>query len=202
VPLTPTPTIKLHPPGARTGIQEVDAIIAAVLVRDIDAMRKLVRYTTARCTTASGLGGPPKCERGEAEGTWVEAFPILGSEGGFVRRASIDGVLQFEVQGLYAVYRVPDNAYKEDYWPAGRYGIVFLDKDGSALTLLSDRGGIVRIVYNRGQTPAMAIKQDAGELLLPPVAEGNTVLLGQLATPLAAAMVGVRVISPLSRPRF
>jgi hypothetical protein len=143
----------------------------AVLGGDIDALRELVRYTTTHCTTALGLGGPPKCEHDEMESTWVQVFPILGSEGGFVRRQSIDDVLRFEVKGLYAVYRVPENAYKEEYWPAGEYGIVFVQKDGLLLTVLSDRGGIVRIVYHMdGSSSAAVIQRDAGELILPPTA--------------------------------
>jgi len=170
-PPTPMPAITIQPPGMRTGIEEVDTIIGVVLGRDIDALRKLVRYTTTRCTTASGLGGPPKCGPDETEGTRVEAFPILGSEGAFVRRKSIAQALQFRVVGLYAVYRVPENAYQEEYWPAGKYGIVFVQKDGSPLTVLSDHGGIVRIVYHMdGSSPATVIKRDAGELILPPIA--------------------------------
>lgn len=147
----------------------MDDVITAALASDIDAMRQLVRYTVTGCTKLPGLGGPPKCEYDEVEGAQVEVFPILGSEGGFVRRPSIDRVLQLKVKGLYGVYRVPLNAYKADYWPSGQYGIVLIGDDGSALTLLVQEGGIVRIVYPM-QPLDMALKQDAGEWLLPPLA--------------------------------
>lgn len=180
---TPTSTLTgiVHPPGTLTGVEKVDAVIDAVLTGDIDAMRELVHYTITGCTTALGLGGPPKCESNkvdgalvflEEEGTLVEVFPFIGSEGGYVQRESIDGVLQFEVEGLYAVYRVPDDAYQEEYWPAGRYGVVFSqERDDSAVTVLVDDSGIVRISFSLDRSPAMVIERDAGELLLPPVIE-------------------------------
>jgi hypothetical protein len=155
------------PLSTRTGIQAIDDVIAAALANDLAALRKLVRYTLTGCTKADGLGGPPKCESSEAEGTRVEVFPILGSEGGFVRRSSIDRVLQFNLKGLYGVYRVPANAYREDYWPAGRYGLVLIWDDESAMTLLVENGGIVRIVYHL-QPLEMALAHDVGDWLLPP----------------------------------
>ena len=71
--------------NTRTGIEDVDAIIDAILSGDIEARRALVQYTTSACTTADGLGGPPKCKPDEADGTLVKAFPVLGSEGHHVR---------------------------------------------------------------------------------------------------------------------
>ena len=115
----------LHPAGARTGIAGVDAVVDAFLGASLDARRRLVRFLITPCTTAQGLGGPPKCAAGEANGTPVEVFPFLGSEGEFVRRAGIDRVLEFQTAGLYGVYRVPASAFRADYWPAGEYAVVF-----------------------------------------------------------------------------
>ena len=129
--------------------------------------RPLADRKCTGCTKADGLGGPPKCESGEVEGTQVEVFPILGSEGGFVRRSSIDRVLQFNLKGLYGVYQVPANAYREDYWPAGRYGLVLIGDDEGAMTLLVEDGGIVRIVYHL-EPLEMALAHDVGDWLLPP----------------------------------
>jgi hypothetical protein len=166
VPPTPAP-IKVLPPTTRTGIQEIDDVIAAALAHDLAALRQLIRYTLTGCTKAEGLGGPPKCEPGEAEGTRVEVFPILGSEGGFVRRSSIDRVLPLNLKGLYGVYRVPANAYREVYWPSGRYGLVLIRDDESAMTLLVEDGGIVRIVHHL-QPLETALAHDVGDWLLPP----------------------------------
>ena len=173
VPLGPAP-IRVHPPGAHTGIAEVDSIVTTVLAGDVDAIRKLVHYTIAGCVKSPGLGGPPKCESGEADGTRVEVFPILGSEGGFGGPSSIDTVVRFKAKGLYGIYRVSANAYKADYWPAGEYGIVLIRDDETALTVLVENGEIVRIVYHM-QPLEMALNQDVGEWLLsPPTASSSS----------------------------
>ena len=103
----------------------MDAVVDAFLGSSLDARRHLVRFLTTPCTTARGLGGPPKCEAGEAEGTPVEVFPVAMMEGYFVRRESIDGALQFEVVGLYGVFRAPGPTYERAYWPAGEYAVTF-----------------------------------------------------------------------------
>ena len=168
LPVTAPTDEPLHPPGTHTGIAEVDAIIDAALGGDVAAVRELIRYTVTACTTADGLGGPPKCEPGERPGTEVTVFPILGSEGAFVRPNSIDTLLPLGAKGLYAVYRVRSGTPGERYWPAGKYGIVFLRKDGSALTLLADEGHIVRIVYGWPAPLSEMIEPYLGDLVLQP----------------------------------
>jgi hypothetical protein len=171
--MTATPTREVHPADVRTGIAEIDDVIEAILSSDVEARRVLVRFVVTPCTTAQGIGGPPKCAEGEADGTPVEVFPILESEGFHVRRESIDQSLGFVVEGLYAVFRVPDDAYEEDYWPAGEYGLVFVRKDmpegmNFPVTVLVENGLIVRLHFNFFNSPAMVIERDAGELVLPP----------------------------------
>lgn len=168
--LSPTavPGGSVHPPDARTGLAEIDAIIEAVLANDLTAKRALIDYVTTPCTTALGMGGPPKCQAGESDGTLVEVFPILGQEGEFVRPQAIDSRLDFAVQGLYAVYRIPGDAYQEAYWPAGEYGIVFIDRRDE-LTVIAHAAGdsIVRLDFLRWPA-ATIVAAEAGELLLPP----------------------------------
>jgi hypothetical protein len=173
---TPAPTLSpttvsggsVHPLDTRTGIASVDAVIEAVLAKDLSAKRALIRYVTTPCTTALGMGGPPKCQAGESDGTVVEVFPILGQEGEFLRREAIDSRLDFAVQGLYAVYRIRGDAYQEAYWPAGEYGVVFLDRrEGLPITAHVSEGGMVRLDLQRWPG-AVLVARDAGELLLPP----------------------------------
>lgn len=115
----------LHPPGVRTGNALVDAVVDAFLGNSLDVRRRLVRFLKTPCTTTVGMGGPPKCAAGEANGTPVEVFPFVAAEGEFARRDSLDRLLQFEVAGLYGVFRVPASAFRADYWPAGEFGVVF-----------------------------------------------------------------------------
>jgi hypothetical protein len=165
---TAVPEGSVHPPDRRTGIADVDAVIEAVLADDLAARRALIGYLTTPCTTALGMGGPPKCQAGESDGTMVEVFPILGQEGEFVRREAVDSRLDFAAQGLYAVYRIPGDAYEEAYWPAGEYGILFIDRrEGLTVTAHVSEGRMVRLDLQRWPA-AVLVAREAGELLLPP----------------------------------
>ncbi len=168
--LSPTamPEGLVHPLDTRTGMAEIDAIIEAVLANDLTAKRALIDYVTTPCTTTLGMGGPPKCQAGESDGTLVEVFPVLGQEGEFVRPQAIDSRLEFAVEGLYAVYRIPGDADQEAYWPAGEYGIVFIDRrEGLTTTAHATGGRIVRLDF-RWWPAATLVAAEAGELLLPP----------------------------------
>lgn len=177
---TPTPIAPEragYPPETRTGIQIVDAVIEAVLADDLEAERELIHYTTTGCTTVSGLGGPPKCRADEAEGTSVEVFPVLGVEGRHVRREDIDRVFLPGSKALYAVYHVPADAYEEDYYPAGGYGVVFVHSNPQrpypvATTFHVGDNGIVRVVYSESPTTSLELEfgVKVEEFILPPIA--------------------------------
>ena len=181
--LTPTsaPGAPWHPADTRTGIEDIDRIIAVILGGDRVAKEALIGFTTTPCTTAQGMGGPPKCLSWERDGAPVEVFPVLGQEGEFVRRDGIARRLDFAVRGLYAVYRVPADAYREQYWPAGDYGIVFIDQR-EGLTVVAHAAGaaIVRLDFLRWP-PAVVVARDAGELVLaPPGWRGTGALEGHV----------------------
>jgi hypothetical protein len=117
-----------------------------------------------------GLGGPPKCNPGEAEGTPVEVFPVGGpGEGTFVRREHMNTLPLPPLKSLYAVYKVSPTAYRADYWPAGDYGVVFLRADNSFLVALVEPEGIVRLDYPAASTPEDLPDWIQGEWILPPV---------------------------------
>ena len=86
-------------------------------IKDIDARLDLVRLTTTACTMEMGLGGPPNCKGEEADGTSIDVFPIAYGEGIFIRPGSLREVFNFSVRGLFAVYHVPGDAFKAQYWP-------------------------------------------------------------------------------------
>jgi hypothetical protein len=174
---TPTPWIDIeYPPGTRTGIAEIDLVIDAVMFQDANARIDLIRYTTSACTTADGFGGPPKCEPGEIKDTPVDAFPVLNSEGFQVRPDEIREVFDFTVRGLLAVYRVPEDAYETDYWPAGEYGLVFTSEDDQyphVIVILVEDGHIVRLEFNVGWPPFDLIWDKSDEFILPPSTRGQ-----------------------------
>ncbi len=172
---TPTPSMSIdieYPPDTGTGIDEIDKVIDAILGEDIDARLEMVRISTTTCTTADGLGGPPKCEPGEADGTIVDAFPVSNGEGHHVRPGQLQDVFDFTVRGLIAVYVVPEDAYRADYWPAGEYGIAFTSEDDGyphAILLLVEDGQIVRLEFIPVWPPFDLIRQKSDAFILSPI---------------------------------
>jgi hypothetical protein len=161
--------ILVHDADTRTGLEEVDQIIDIVLVGDMNQFRQRIKYTTSVCTHEMALGGPPSCREGESEGALVEALPFLGPEGHFMRRDEIDEWQGIDIAGLYAVYRVSDEAYSTKDYPAGEYGIVFRAKDPNSLvTLQVENGSILRIDSLFGTPPELNFERDAEEIVLPP----------------------------------
>jgi hypothetical protein len=135
-----------YPLTTRTGLQEIDNIIAAAASGDVSTLLPLIQFTNAKCTTQEGLGGPPKCRAGEAEGTSVEVLPFMGPEGGFLRKDEIQQWQGINVSGLYAVYQVSAVVIAEQYYPVGEQAILFAGKDNGSSTALRIRDGkIVRV---------------------------------------------------------
>ena len=179
---TTTPTeevsgVLVHDADTWTGLDEVDQIIDIVLAGDMNEFRQRIRFTTSGCTYVMALGGPEKCREGEAEGTLVEVLPFLGSEGSHLRRDEINEWQGIDVAGLYAVYRVSDEAFSRKEYPAGEYGIVFRTKDPHTIvTLQVENGSIVRIDStfiqqidsNFSIPPEMNFERNAEGIILPP----------------------------------
>ena len=172
-----------------TGIAELDKLAAVVLSNDMTARRELVTYTTAGCTTADGLGGPPKCDPGQAEGTPVEYLPVLGpGEGVTVLPEVVGEVLDFPAVALYAAYRRADEPIRDIYYPPGDYGLFFkTGKQGANIQFVlvhADMAGrIVRLDYlacpvdeagdivemaGLACSPEQIMERDAAELLVAP----------------------------------
>ena len=115
------------------------------------------------------LGGPPKCREGESEGALVEVLPFLGPEGHFLRRDELNEWQGIDVAGLYAVYRVSDEAFSDKDYPAGEYGIAFRSIDPETIiTLQAEYGSILRIDSNFGTPAELNFERDAQEIILTP----------------------------------
>jgi hypothetical protein len=153
----------------QTGIPYVDAVIDAGLSGDPQAIRELIHLGSFPCTVRSGLGGPPKCLPGEAEGTMVQAFPVLGSEGGHVRAAELDSWEGIGQPALAAVYRTGTDTYADEFFPAGEYAVAFTltDPDGT-VTMQVTQDGIVRIEHGFGLTLSEMYEKHKEDFLLAP----------------------------------
>lgn len=171
------------------GVPELDQLATVILSNDLEARLELVQFTTAGCTTVEGLGGPPKCDPDQAEGTPVEYLPVLGpGEGVPLLPEAIDETLNFPVESLYAAYRRADEPIRDIYYPPGEYGLFFASSEQEAaiqyvLVHADMAGRIVRLDYlacpvdENGQiieaagltcSPEQIMERDAGELLLVP----------------------------------
>lgn len=163
----------VHPLETRTGITAIDSILAAVQSGEPQKLIALINYTVAPCTTADGLGGPPKCNAGEPQGTKLEVLPILGSEGGFIRKSEMGKWQGVQANGIYSIYRIADNATAEEYYPAGEYVILLTAPENQpAIALRVANGGIVRIDYlfdSSLESLKLITEQNATEVILAPV---------------------------------
>jgi hypothetical protein len=169
----PTSAQDYHPLETRVGIEEIDSVIEAVASREPQILHPLVKFTKTKCTMRDGLGGPPKCSEGEAEGTPVEVLPFLSSEGGFIRKDEIENWQGIEASGLYAVYRVSADVRSEEFYPVGEKAIIFSAPESRpASSLRLSAGRIVRVdqIFDTSPESLDAIlKREASELILAPV---------------------------------
>lgn len=164
--------LEAYPLSTRTGIADVDVVLAALESGDAQQLRDLLRFSELACTHADGLGGPPKCRDGQAEGTPVSVFPFLGSEGAYLNLENVDAWTGIDITRLYAVYKNSENVYSDEYFPAGEFAALYLSDDGFPATILQITDGkIVRIDTLFDTTAdglANALHRDALEFILSP----------------------------------
>ncbi len=194
--ITIEPLDPLTPPGAPTGIADVDRVVATVLAFSGDFARidALIHYTETGCTLELGLGGPPKCWQvpgaEQVEGPRVEVFPIsvceteytpLGADQTRMLSALVaPGVVSapgVDVTGpvtlrVYGIYQVPAVAQRSD-WPAGDYAVVFAAESAADIwgtTVRIANGGIVSMEFGCGAVaPAVMTARFADQLLDEPL---------------------------------
>ena len=167
---TPPPTEgNIQEQSGYTGIAEIDSIIDTVLAGNPEDQLQLLRFSSLACTHADGLGGPPKCQEDEEEGTIVEVLPILGPEGHHLRRSEMENWSGISATDVYAVYRVSPQVYSDADYPAGEYAIVFLgEEEYFNVTAQVTDGKIVRLDYIVGALSEIDLEQVATEILLAP----------------------------------
>jgi hypothetical protein len=148
----------------------IDAFLDDTLLGDaISTRRELVRLTQTGCTKADGLGGPPKCQGDQAEGTLVNVLPILGPEGHYASTGTLDRTLGFEIKGLYAVYYVSEEVWRAGYAPAGEVALLFIQQEHNIpVTVHIDGGAIVRLDFHYSQSLESILEREAADFLLPP----------------------------------
>lgn len=135
-------------PTTRYQIADVDHVLDILLGDKGSELSTRIIYEQAACTTTEGLGGPPKCAEGEAEGTQLEVLPSLGGEASFLRKNDTNlNDLPGNVE-LLGVFKVRADFKSEEYYPTGTYGLVIRSKtNNQVLALRVNPDGIVRVDY-------------------------------------------------------
>jgi hypothetical protein len=124
-----TPAATPTSAARETGTAALDAIIAAAVRGDTAALQAAIQYTPTACiTTPQGIGAPPFCRAGEAEGTKVDVIPLAQCEGFFARSDELRMDALAGAATLYAVYR----ASAADQFPPGKYWAIFARSNASS----------------------------------------------------------------------
>lgn len=136
---------------------ELGSIMQAMLGPFLSDQVDVIQYSQIACANVDGLGGPPPCPEGVAEGTELEVFPTLGGEGSFIAPENMEAFFNnFLLKNLYAVYRVTPNPNIEPYYPEGEYAMIFernINDISLPVVLRVMDGKIVRMDFSVG-TPA------------------------------------------------
>ena len=159
---TPSAAPTTTPDGRRSGIPAVDAAIDAEIAGDASAIRSMLRFTSIGCIVEpQGIGAPPLCRPGEADGTRVDVLPSATCEGEYVRPDNIlDQSLTTDGARLYAVYRTNAGTF-----PSGTYAVIFLRQPNpegipteTAFALMMDDDAITGIKYGCGESPQQFVQ--------------------------------------------
>jgi hypothetical protein len=155
------------PPG-------IQAIVDAALSGDPQELRALIGYTAVACVREPvGMGGPPLCRDGEAEGTPVDVLWVAGCEGEYRRSDELDEIPLSQLSALdfYAAYRWPEEFNAPPV--AAEYAAIFSRTGPTAETLavalLIEGGELVAIKLGCGESPKGLVESDQlEEVVLPP----------------------------------
>ena len=110
----------------RTQHSQVNTAIDRVVEGDRDGLRELVQFTSLPCTDTPGVNARPPC-LGEASSTNVEVFQANQCEDAWLRRESLDSLLD-QIAAMepvvYAAFLSP-----EGFYLPGRYAVIFEGQD-------------------------------------------------------------------------
>jgi hypothetical protein len=154
---TPAPAATPTSATRSTGIAALDAIIAAAVRGDTAALQAAIQYTPTACvTTQEGIGAPPLCRAGEADGTKVDVIPLAQCEGFFAR--ADEWRLDAGAASLYGVYR----ASAAEQFPPGKYWAIFGRSDANnpspAFAIVMNDDHIVGIHFGCAMKPAQMVE--------------------------------------------
>jgi len=125
----PPPWPAHHPAGTRTGVEQVDAVLAALEARDADALVALALVQELKCVppeTQPGIGALV-CGEGGQPGVPVRVFQASVCEGFLLREPSLaEHLASFaeSSRGVYAVVEVTEPRRSEGFGTAAPWEYV------------------------------------------------------------------------------
>lgn len=158
-----------HPPDTRTGILQIDQVIADFLSGDADAQWGLLNFIKLGCTHLAGYREAPPCREGEEEGALVEVFPFLGTVGSHSQEDELGDWDGIEMRGLYAVFTPSENMFRDIHYPIGEYVVAFIGSTGRDVQMMhvDADGRVVRIDWQWVDTNSgFSIEYSADEIVL------------------------------------
>lgn len=172
-----TPASTAEPTSAPTFADLARIILQTARDNRLDLIEELARFSPVPCTTTvEGIGGPPECRAGEANGTPVDVMLGAACEGFYVR----EGELPFETFALvvddgppvFGIYRVTSSNIVQG-WPDAKYVVVLqqeLPQGGEgALALFTDEVSIVGFMQGCGETPEQFVAtQNLTDIVIEP----------------------------------
>lgn len=132
----PQVTLPMWSPDKRTGIAEIDAVIAAVTSGQAGPLLGLVKYEKVACSTNPP---GPKCGADQPEGTEVDALQVTDCVGHMLGKTDVQSFAAKMVPAnLYAVFR-DTSGYRQVIFDRetgqGVVTRVTLDNDGAVIGL-------------------------------------------------------------------
>ncbi|MGD9933929.1 MAG: SH3 domain-containing protein [Dehalococcoidia bacterium] len=165
------PSLNYHPKGTRTGNAAVDAVISALESGDLEAIAALIGWQQVECEGGPpmGIGGPPECPEGVADGTPIDVIPGAACEGYWHIRLNDGGRANLVIGTADRLYAVIKND-ADSFWRGSDTGIVYVNPErpewGKAVYLANGR--IIGDWSGCATSPAEIAERGASVIFPPP----------------------------------
>lgn len=167
---------KTQPSGVRTGNPDIDPVLEAIDSGDPAKIVAATHFTPVPCSyNQQGIGAPPGCPAGAAEGTPVEVLPGAACEGYYTTREEFERNVNLSRRTeatLYAVVKLRPASAPNPNWPQGDYALIYATPQasgtfGSVINVAN--GKMVNRWSGCGTTPEGIISTlDVESFVLPP----------------------------------
>lgn len=161
------------PTSGTTGVEAVDRVLAALDSGDQAGVAALLQFTKIKCAAnPQGLGAPPKCPPGVADGSPVEAFLMGNCEGTWVlkdqQQSAVDFIRQRHSsrETIFAVVNAApsQSSVDEGGLPVAKYTVIYGSRAQQDSWYVSIDDGLVSAFNGCAQPPeVLAERRDTSK---------------------------------------